>query len=97
MSAPTCEPLSYRERLRLLVEKKLRQTREKIDRYGYWDEDDLGLVAPPEDFHWEPVPNHPNGSFYGAGGWAENFASLMRVHPTYVDPLDALPVGGWSS
>lgn len=94
MSIASQAELTYAERLRLLVERKLAQTREKIDRLGHMDEDDLGLVAPPEDFCWEVIPNHPNGSFYGAAGWAENFASLMRVHPTYVDPLDAL-AGRW--
>jgi len=94
MSDVPVAPLTYQERLRHLVERKLNQTREKIARFGSMDEDDLGLVAPPEDFQWEPIPNHPNGSFYGARGWAENFASLMHVHPTYVDPMDAL-AGRW--
>ena len=86
--------LTYRDRLRMLADAKRRQTREKIDRFGTMDEDDYGSVAPPEDFSWEVTPNHPNGSFYGPAGWAENFASLMRAHPTYVDPLDAI-AGRW--
>ena len=94
MTIASSAELTYAERLRLLVERKLTQTREKIDRFGHMDEDDLGLIAPPEDFDWQPIPNHPDGSFYGAAGWAENFASLMRVHPTYVDPLEAL-AGRW--
>lgn len=94
MSDVRVAPLTYRDRLWHLVERKLKQTREKIDRFGSMDEDDVGLVAPPEDFQWEPIANHPNGSFYGACGWAENFASLMRAHPTYVDPMDAL-AGRW--
>ncbi|HUW85039.1 MAG TPA: pyruvate formate lyase family protein [Phycisphaerae bacterium] len=94
MSDVHVAPLTYQDRLRHLVERKLKQTREKIARFGSMDEDDLGLVAPPEDFQWEPIANHPNGSFYGARGWAENFASLMQAHPTYVDPMDAL-AGRW--
>ncbi|KPK86082.1 MAG: formate acetyltransferase, partial [Phycisphaerae bacterium SM23_33] len=86
--------LSYDDRLRHLVQRKAQQTREKIARFGHMDEDDLGLVAPPQEFDWQPIPNHANGSFYGAAGWAENFASLLRVHPTYVDPMDAL-AGRW--
>ncbi|MHC4717696.1 MAG: pyruvate formate lyase family protein, partial [Planctomycetota bacterium] len=86
--------LTYDDRLRRLVERKLAQTREKVERFGPMDEDDLGIVAPPEGFEWKPIPNHPNGSFYGPAGWAENFASLLAVHPTYVDPLDAL-AGRW--
>jgi formate C-acetyltransferase len=94
MSDVHAAPLTYRHRLRHLIERKRKQTRDKIDRFGSMDEDDLGLVAPPAGFQWEPIPNHPNGSFYGARGWAENFASLMQVHPTYVDPMDAL-AGRW--
>ena len=94
MTVPAENPLTYADRLRMLVATKLAQTREKIDRFGSMDEDDYGLVAPPEGFEWKPVPNHPNGSFYGPAGWAENFAALMAVHPTYVDPADAL-AGRW--
>ena len=94
MTTTADKPLTYADRLEGLVATKLAQTREKIDRFGPMDEDDLGLVAPPEDFDWKPIPNHPNGSFYGPAGWAENFASLLAVHPTYVDPMDAL-AGRW--
>jgi pyruvate-formate lyase len=86
--------LTYRDRIARLREKKLQQTREKLDRFGPMDEDDYGTVPPPPDFRWSIVPNHPDGSFYGADGWARNFASLMAVHPVTVDPLDAL-AGRW--
>ena len=42
MSVAETAPLSYRDCLRHLVARKLQQTREKIDRYGHMDEDDLG-------------------------------------------------------
>lgn len=82
--------LTYQQRLDMLREKKLEQTRRKIELYGYMDEDDYGTVPPPDGFHWEIIPNHPNGSFYSASGWAHNFKSLMQVYPAYVDPLDAI-------
>ena len=88
------EALTYRRRLDLLRETKRAQTHAKLRKNGYMDEDDYGTVLPPDDFHWEPTPTHPNGSWYGAEGWARNFRSLMEVHPTYVDPLDAL-AGRW--
>ncbi|HET6429176.1 MAG TPA: pyruvate formate lyase family protein, partial [Phycisphaerae bacterium] len=94
MTVTADKPLTHADRLRMLVATKLAQTRQKIDRFGPMDEDDLGIVAPPEGFQWKPIPNHPNGSFYGPAGWAENFASLLAVHPTYVDPADAL-AGRW--
>lgn len=86
--------MTYRERLEVLAQTKERQTQDKITRFGFMDEDDYGKVVPPEDFHWEPTSNHPNGCFYGAKGWADNFRSMMAVHPTYVDPVDAL-AGRW--
>ena len=52
MSVARVAPLSYQDRLRHLIERKGEQTREKVDRFGHMDEDDLGLVAPPEDFEW---------------------------------------------
>ena len=94
MTQTTTESWTYERRLRRLVEAKLQQTRDKVACMGPMDEDDLGLVAPPGELDWKPIPNHPNGSFYGPAGWAVNFASLMRAHPTYVDPADAL-AGRW--
>ena len=86
--------LTYADRLRLLRERKMEQTREKIAARGYMDVDDHGSVEPPAGWHWEPTPNHPNGGFYGCKGWGDNFRSLMEAHPTYVDPADAL-AGRW--
>ena len=94
MIQPSTTPLTYNERLGLLRENKLQQTREKLALNGYTNEDDYGTVLPPPDFQWRATSNHPNGSFYGAEGWARNFRSLMEVHPVYVDPLDAL-AGRW--
>jgi formate C-acetyltransferase len=84
------EGLSYDERLARLRTKKTAQTQEKIRRQGYMNEDDYGLVLPPDGFAWKPTPNHANGSFYGLEGWATTFCDLMRCHPVYVDPCDAL-------
>ncbi len=86
--------LTYRQRLDLIREKKLQQTRDKIARYGAMDEDDYGTVCPPPDFKWEPTPNHPCGSWFGPAGWAANFRALMAVHPVYVDPLEGI-AGRW--
>lgn len=80
-------------RLYALREKKLAQTKEKIRVEGLLDEDDYGRVVPPEGL-WETIPNHPDGSFYGYDAWADNFCSLMKVHPVYVDPNDAF-CGRW--
>ncbi len=82
--------LNYASRLEHLRRRKEAQTAEKLRRVGYMNEDDYGMVLPPEDFNWQPKPNHLNGSFYGLQGWADNFCDLMECLPAYVDPKDAL-------
>ncbi len=86
---PADEPFSYDTRIRLLRERKLAQTREKIDLEGGLDEDDYGRVVEPDSFHFTPDPTHADGSFYGYEGWARNYARLLAEHPLYCDPLDA--------
>lgn len=84
----------YQKRIDILRHEKLAQTKQKIDIEGGLDEDDYGRVVPPADFHWNPIPNHPNGSFYGYEGWSENFYALMKAHPVYINPYDAFS-GKW--
>ena len=84
---------NYDGELIRLKAKKLRQTREKIEKEGILDEDDYGRIVPQEGV-WRIIPNHADGSFYGFDAWAENFCSLMDVHQVYVDPDDAL-AGRW--
>ena len=83
----------FQERIDALRQKKLEQTKEKIAIEGLLDEDDYGRVVPPRD-GWTSIPNHPDGSFYGLQGWAENFCDLMEKHPVYIDPNDAF-AGRW--
>jgi len=80
-------------KLRALRAKKIEQTKEKIEKEGLLDEDDYGRVVPPANL-WNIIPNHSDGSFYGFDAWADNFCSLMNVHPVYVDPNDAF-AGRW--
>lgn len=88
------EKLGYRRRLEILRERKLIQTQEKIGIPSYKDSDDYGSVAPPEDFHWECIPNHKNGFWYGYEGSSKNFYKLMNEHPIFLDPVDAFS-GRW--
>ena len=85
--------MNYDQKLANLRARKLRQTRDKIEREGVLDEDDYGRIVPPEGL-WKIRPNHPDGSFYGFDAWTDNFCSLMAVHPVYVDPDDAF-AGRW--
>jgi len=34
--------------------------------------------------------NHPNGGFYGPKACGENYGSLLRSHPAYIDPMSSL-------
>ena len=90
MIQTTASHLTYDDRIGMLRERKLAQTGEKIAALGHMDEDDYGTVLPPADWQWQVEPNHPNGSFYGAKGWGDNFRSLMEAYPVYVDPVDGL-------
>ena len=90
MSIQVQNKLDYAACLDHLRRRKEAQTEEKLRRVGYMNEDDYGMVLPPEDFTWQPKPNHPNGSFYGLQGWADNFCDLLERMPVYVDPFDAL-------
>ena len=89
----TITEMTFRERLRVLVEKKLAQTTEKRERFGYMNADDLGSIVPPDDFCWAPQYN-AGDTFYGAKAWGENHRSLMEAMPSYIDPHDAL-AGRW--
>lgn len=83
----------YQECLDTLKKRKLEQIDEKLAVEGHLDEDDYGRVVPPKGA-WKPIPNHPDGYFYGIDGWSMNFISLMKAHPTYVDANDAF-AGRW--
>lgn len=83
----------YQNRITVLRNKKLAQTKNKIKREGLLDEDDYGRIVPPKD-GWKSIPNHPDGSFYGLDGWTDNFCDLMENHPVYVDSNDAF-AGRW--
>lgn len=89
--APTVQDrIDYGSRLKHLRSRKEAQTQEKLRRLGHMNEDDYGMVLPPEDFDWQPKPNHSNGSFYGLQGWVDNYCDLLAHLPVYVDPMDAL-------
>ena len=90
MASSLLQDISYEERLRRLRAKKEAQTQAKLEKLGYMDEDDYGMVLPPKDFSWRPTSNHPDGSFYGLDGWSKNFRNLMESQPVYVDPMDAI-------
>ncbi len=88
--------MNYSERIKLLREKKIEHTKEKIRQNGYMDADDYGTVPLDKDFEFTPVANTENGRFYGLKGFSRNFADLLRAHPVYVDPLEIM-CGRWAT
>lgn len=90
-----------------LKETKLRHNKEKLDRYGYADQDDYHTMVNPEGFDWKPVETDEDGGFYTFRQWGLNFKNLMETQPPYVDPYSALAGGmyfymnqhstGWNS
>lgn len=86
--------MTYQERLKLLREKKIRDTLAKVKQNGAMDADDYGSLPLPDDFSFTPEPNHSDGGFYGLDGWSNNFKKLLAIHPIYVDPLEIL-CGRW--
>lgn len=86
--------MSYSERMARLTARKVEQTRVKQDRLGSRDEDDYGLVLPPETFKVDLPVRDATGQFSGPRAWATNFRWLMEHHPLYIDPDDAI-AGRW--
>jgi pyruvate-formate lyase len=86
--------MSYAERMARLTARKVAQTAEKQAKLGARDEDDYGLVLPPETFRADLPVRDATGQFSGPRAWAANFRWLMENHPLYVDPDDAI-AGRW--
>ena len=86
--------MSYAERMAHLTARKVAQTVEKQAKLGARDEDDYGLVLPPETFKADLPVRDATGQFSGPRAWAANFRWLMERHPLYVDPDDAI-AGRW--
>ncbi len=88
---PVDMELSYRERMRILRQRKVEDTQDKKGIGSFMDGDDYGAIKGPDDYRFEPIPNHENGSWYGYEGWSQNFYRLMSTHPVFIDPVDAFP------
>lgn len=86
--------MSYAGRMARLIARKIEQTKEKQARLGARDEDDYGLVLPPESFKVDLPVRDATGQWSGPRSWAANFRWLMENHPCYIDPDDAI-AGRW--
>ncbi|GHV03329.1 formate acetyltransferase [Spirochaetia bacterium] len=88
---PREQPLGYRERLKILRDRKIEDTRDKASYGPFSDSDDYGAIMPPEDFSFTHYSNHSDGFYYGYDGYIQNFYKLMSEHPVFIDPCDAFP------
>ena len=86
--------MDYSKQMARLTARKNAQTREKLAKLGFRDEDDYGLVLPPESFKADLPVRDATGQFSGPRAWAANFRWLMEHHPLYIDPDDAI-AGRW--
>ena len=86
--------MNYGERMARLTARKIEQTREKQAKLGARDEDDYGLVLPPESFRVDLPVRDATGQWSGPRSWAANFRWLMENHPCYIDSDDAI-AGRW--
>jgi formate C-acetyltransferase len=84
----------YLEKMARLRARKSEETKAKLDKLGVRDEDDYGIILPPDDFNPELPYVDADGSFSGAFKWGRNFRYLMENHPCAVDPDNAI-AGRW--
>ncbi len=80
----------YTERLHFLRDRKVEETRKKVARFGYTDEDDYHFLVPPEDYCWTPKGDTPNGDFHGYRGWSENYRDMVDTFPPVVVPQSSM-------
>ncbi|MBT7861855.1 MAG: pyruvate-formate lyase [Gemmatimonadetes bacterium] len=86
--------VSIPERIESLRKTKSEFTEEKVRRGDNLDVDDLGYIPWPEPVAFVPIPNLPEGGYYGMRACAENFREWLRVHPVYIHPKSAM-AGAW--
>ncbi|NLV58898.1 MAG: formate acetyltransferase [Clostridiales bacterium] len=80
----------YTRWLAYLREMKIEETRKKVARFGYTDEDDYHFLVPPEDYHWQPRGDTPNGDFHGYRGWSGNYRDMVATFPPVVVPQNSM-------
>lgn len=84
------EKLPYNRWIARLREDKIRETQKKLKQFGYMDEDDYNILAPPDGYNWRPAPNHSNGDFHGYSAWASNYAGMIANFPPVVVPYSSM-------
>ncbi|NLI22450.1 MAG: formate acetyltransferase [Clostridiales bacterium] len=88
--SPQAKRELYTSWLQSMHDAKIEETKKKIARYGYTDEDDYHFLVPPENYAWKPVGDTPNGDFHGYRGWSENYRDMVASFPPVVVPQSAM-------
>lgn len=80
----------YTQWIAQLRQDKVAETKKKLERFGYTDEDDYHYLVPPEGYNWQPAATHSNGDFHGYRAWADNYESMLKSFPPVVVPYSSM-------
>ena len=85
----------YKNCIESMRETKLMYNQMKLDKIGYIDNDDHGMIPLPHAVGFPPYADSPDGKAYGPKAIGHNFRLwLTEYHPTYINPNSAL-AGAW--
>jgi len=84
----------YTDRIERLKTRKREQTLAKKKNVGFANEDDFGIVLPPDTFRFTFPAVDANGFFTGIANWATNYAALLDAYPLHYDADDII-AGKW--
>jgi formate C-acetyltransferase len=90
-SRPSCRKL-----VEELKQTKIRHTRVKQERHGWFPIDDHGWVPWDEPVAFENLSNHPAGGTHGARTCGANFRRWLNAIPVHIDPASSL-AGAWTN
>ena len=86
---------SYRQLIEELKQTKIRHTRIKQERYGWFPIDDHGWVPWDEPVAFENLSNHPAGGCHGIRACGANFRTRSRGLNSCAQFITRPRVRGW--
>lgn len=85
----------YRDCIESMRETKLMYNQMKLEKIGYIDNDDHGMIPLPHKEGFPKLESSPDGLAYGPRDIGKNWKLwLTEYHPTYINPNSAL-AGAW--
>jgi pyruvate-formate lyase len=88
--------MSFAERIEALKTTKIRHTRTKQERFGWFAIDDHGWIPWDEPIVFKNLSNHPAGGCHGPRADGANFRNWLSAIPVYIDPMSSL-AGAWTN